>query len=214
MDATNAIATLKSLLTPGTEVLTTVTGNRATGYVLAFVKDKQNPMALIPLNLLIEKSGLFDPKSFTKDGYKSKTTGMDRAFELVFRLEERLYDGFLPNYGSGDMQLRLRQSHYNMGWFLGGESASKKWLIKSDFDGGQVDAFVVTGSREDAETEALWHANQIAGVNGLYSEDKSQWTFQNYEELIARVGTDGDAECEFWSEHDCPIIYQLSIEEV
>lgn len=214
MDATNAIATLKSLLTPGTEVLTTVTGNRATGYVLAFVKDKQNPMALIPLNLLIEKSGLFDPKSFTKDGYKSKTTGMDRAFELVFRLEERLYDGFLPNYGSGDMQLRLRQSHYNMGWFMGGESTSKKWLIKSDFDGGQVDAFVVTGSREDAETEALWHANQIAGVNGLYREDKSHWVFQSYEELKARVAMNDDDSCTFWADHDCSVIFQLSIEEV
>lgn len=120
MNKDEAIATLKKLLTPGTEVLTSVTGNRASGYVLAFVKDKNNPMALIPLNLLIEESGLFDSKSFTEKGYKSKTNGMDRSFEFVYLLEKRLYDGFLPNYSSGDMNLRLRHSYFNLGWFLGG----------------------------------------------------------------------------------------------
>ncbi len=120
MTKDEAIATLKKLLTPGTEVLTSVTGNRASGYVLAFVKDKNNPMALIPLNLLIEESGLFDSKSFTEKGYKSKTIGMDRSFEFVYLLEKRLYDGFLPNYSSGDMNLRLRHSYFNLGWFLGG----------------------------------------------------------------------------------------------
>jgi hypothetical protein len=52
MNATTAIETLKNLLTPGTTVLTYV--NQLTPskrFVLAFVKDKQNPMALIPLNL-------------------------------------------------------------------------------------------------------------------------------------------------------------------
>lgn len=135
MDAKNAIATLKSLLKPGTEVLTHVSENRGTGYVLAFVKDKQNPQALIPLNLLIEESGLFDNKLFTKDGYKSKTLGMDRAFEFVYRLEERLYGGFLPNYSSGDMNLRLIQKHHSLGWFQGGESASVANLfLACEFD--------------------------------------------------------------------------------
>jgi hypothetical protein len=213
MNATTAIETLKNLLTPGTEVLTHVSGTVSKGLILAFVKDKQNPNALIPLNLLIEHSGLFGIESFTPNGYESKVIGMDRAFQFVYELEERLYGSFLESK-SGVQPQRLIHKHQHLGWFLGGESPNKKWLIKSDFEGGQVSAFVVTGTRQDAEDAALWRANEIAGVNGLNREDKSKWVFQDFDALCERLNMEDDEESSFWSDHDCALIYQLSIEEV
>jgi hypothetical protein len=215
MNANTAIETLKALLTPGTTVLTQVNQLTASkSFVLAFVRDKQNPMALIPLNLLIEKSELFDKKLFDQNGFKVKHEGTDPAFYLVYELENRLFGGYLPHYASGDMKLRLTQIGFKLGWFLGGESPNKEWLIKSDFEGGQVSAFVVTGTRQDAEDAALWHANEIAGVNGLYREDKSKWVFQDFDALCERLSMQDDEDSSFWSDHDCALIYQLSIEEV
>lgn len=213
MNATTAIETLKTLLKPGTEVLTHVSGTASKAFCLAFVKDEHNPNALIPLNLLIEHSGLFEEKLFDKNGYQSKASGIDRAFQFVYELEERLYGSFLKST-SGDQQLRLIQKHHSLGWFLGGESPNKKWLITSDFEGGQVSAFVVTGTCQDAEDAALWRANEIAGVNGLNREDKSKWVFQDFDALCERLSMEDDAESSFWSDHDCAVIYQLSIEEV
>jgi hypothetical protein len=213
MNATTAIETLKALLTPGTKVLTQVTGNAKEGTVLVFIKDKNNPFALIPLNMLIEESGLIGSvKQFTERGYKTKTIGMDRGFEFVYKLEKALFGE--PQFADGVTERKLVHSHVALGWFLGGESPNKKWLIKSDFEGGQVSAFVVTGTRQDAEEEALWHANEIAGVNGLNREDKSKWVFQDFDALCERLNMEDDEESSFWSGHDCALIYQLSIEEV
>lgn len=91
-------------------------------------------------------------------------------------------------------------------------NSPKKWLITSDFDGGQLEAYVYTGDAQGAEWSALWTANAIAGVNGLYELDQEKWVFTDYQDLIKNVGTsDND---EFWKDHDCAPIYRLSIEEV
>jgi hypothetical protein len=86
----------------------------------------------------------------------------------------------------------------------------KKWLIKSDYDGGYEDAYVLTGSREDARESALWTANLIAGVNGHHEHNRDEWVFKDLDVLFENIGVDD----EFWNEHDCSIIYKLSIEEV
>jgi hypothetical protein len=120
MNANTAIETLKALLTPGAEVLTQVTGNVKEGTVLVFVKDKNNPFALIPLNMLIEESGLIGSvKKFTEHGYKTKTIGMDRGFEFVNNLEKALFGE--PQFADGVTERKLIHRHVSLGWFLGGE---------------------------------------------------------------------------------------------
>jgi hypothetical protein len=129
----------------------------------------------------------------------SEEYGFDRADDLCRKIEAE-YDSLMAF--SATCQVLIN------------EKVKKKWLITSDFDGGHYDVFIVTGSRKDAEDAALWRANEIAGVNGLNREDKSKWVFQDLDALCERLSMEDDEESSFWSDHDCALIYQLSIEEV
>lgn len=193
MNATTAIATLKALLTPGIEVMTHVSGSASKGFILAFVKDKHNPNALIPLNLLIEHSGLFEEKFFDKNGFQSTAKGTDRAFQFVYELEKRLYGGFLKST-SGDQQLRLIQKHHSLGWFLGGESPNKTWLLTTDYEGGLRKSWVVKGSYEDAK------ASMIEALNDLTDRHVDADNFDDF--IENHTGQSED------------YIYTASIEEV
>lgn len=137
-----------------------------------------------------DQDGIFKPT----DEY-----GFDRADDLCRKIEAE-YESLMAF--SATCQL------------LTNEKVEKKWLITSDFDGGHASVFIVTGSYEDAEDAALWRANEIAGVNGLNREDKSKWVFQDFDALSDRISMDDDEESSFWYDHDCALIYQLSIEEV
>ncbi|MBX0311783.1 MAG: hypothetical protein JHC31_08390 [Sulfurihydrogenibium sp.] len=98
---------LKSLLTEGTTVYTDVRGTVKKAYVLAFVKDKANPGAIIILNSMLSR--LMDDKdNFTEDGYLTRTIGMDRGFEFVNKIEQFLDEN--------EHSINLMHSHAKLGW--------------------------------------------------------------------------------------------------
>jgi hypothetical protein len=98
---------LRRLLTEGTTVYTDVRGTAKKAYVLAFVKDKVNPGAIIILNGMLSR--LMDDKdNFTEDGYLTRTIGMDRGFEFVNNIEQFLYQN--------GHHVKLKHSHAKLGW--------------------------------------------------------------------------------------------------
>lgn len=97
---------LKSLLTEGTTVYTDVRGTAKKAYVLAFVKDKVNPGAIVVLNGMLAR--LMDEDNFTENGYLTHTIGMDRGFEFVNKIEQFLDEN--------EHSVNLMHSHAKLGW--------------------------------------------------------------------------------------------------